>query len=266
MRDNPSRLSAAIFTLFRPIASLLLRQGVNANTAIEILRTAFVRSAIDEFGKNGKPASISAAARITGLSRKSVSDLKDRSWKVKETHIAKEGSILAEWVHGEAYLDHLGRPRDLAIKPGPGTFSSLVKDATGEDSYLLYLDRLCEVGCVQSNEDETVRMIRREFRIDKDLSLLLSGALAMLAKSIAYNWTRPPGEGYCIRLAHSGSIDPTKVMALRRMSRDKIVNFVEEIDDVLLSSETEALENSEESDIGVIGVGAYYYEFENDSD
>ena len=264
MRDNPSRLSAALFTLFRPIASLLLRQGMSAHTAVEILRASFVRSAVDEFGKNEKPASISAAARITGLSRKVVSDLKDRSWKAEETQVSEEGMILAEWVHGEAYVDHQGRPRDLAVEPGPGSFGSLVKEVTGEDSHLRFLDTLRAAGCVQINEDATVSIMRREFSIANDLSRQLSGGLAAYAKTMAYNWKRLRSDRFCQRVAHSGSIDPTKVPALRRMSRDRIVSLLEEIDDVLVSAEIDGQESSEEPGTSVIGVGAFYFEVKND--
>jgi hypothetical protein len=201
---------------------------------------------------------------MTGLSRKAVSDLKDRSWKAEETLFSEESLILAEWVHDEAYLDHQGSPRDLAIGSGPGSFGSLVKDATGEDSHLRYLEKLCEVGCVQVNEDETVRMINRSFVIRNDLSRLLSGALAPLAKTIAHNWVRTDGGGLSQRVAFSASVDPIKAPALRRMSQARILNFIEEMDDVLANSEFDSPEIGEASDTGVFGVGAYYFEIEND--
>ena len=192
--------------------------------------------------------------------------MKDRCWKAKKTQFSIESSILATWAHGEPYLDHQGRPRDLAIEPGPGSFGSLVKEVTGEDSYLQYLDELCESDSVEVNENDTVSLIKRVFFIDKDLSRQLSATLAPLAKTLAYNWTRSRGDGFCSRVAHSGCIDPTKVPALRRMSQDKIISFLEDIDDVLVSSEADNPESIETSDTGVIGVGAYYFEIENDSD
>ena len=51
MSKPPRRLAAALLACFEPIASLLLRQGIDAKSAIELLKEAYDRVAVKEHGK-----------------------------------------------------------------------------------------------------------------------------------------------------------------------------------------------------------------------
>ena len=63
-------LLRAIRRILRPIARILLRNGVTANVFQEMSRKVFVDVAFEEFSISGKPQTLARVSVITGLNRK----------------------------------------------------------------------------------------------------------------------------------------------------------------------------------------------------
>lgn len=262
-------LQAALRSVFDPLARLLLRSGIGVRPIISILKQSFVDAAISEHGVNGKPASISKASEITGLTRKEVRDIRDQlGHDSRKIDLEPEGEshILAFWHSNTNFLDERGNPRTLQFGPGAGTFVDLVDRSTGNKSYSRVLERLVARRCVKQHSDGRLSMLRRDWVITSDVPRLLED-LGYCANTVNKNWSITLDEGLCQRTAYSSRIDPKDLVVCRRNLRARITSFIEEIDDQLTSAEIQEghpdydschLENSK------IGVSAFYFEIEKD--
>ena len=262
------RLTAALFSVFKPLANLLLNNEVGARIVIEYMKLAFVQTAYAEFGQGGKPASISAISKMTGLSRKEIRRLLEKEVDCasnSELYGATEANILGRWVAHQDYLDENGRPRTLEFGPGPGTFSNLVSESVGDLSPLRYLSRLSEQQCVVVHDDGKISLDRRDWLIDSDLAMLIGDGIGTIAQTISRNHIGKRESRLCQRIAYSANIEPAKVDIMRRIGRERIESFVEEIDDYFIGFEAEnptAFYDKDGKELVRIGVGAYYFEVE----
>ena len=267
---NPltSRLRTGLSFVLRPIARLMLHQGIGARPIIELLKFVMVDIATAEFGKPGKTASISAVSRLTGLSRKEVRRLRDKGdfdIDYEELSRPDRSYILSHWYKQDRFLDKNGQPKELEIGPGPGTFTDLVLESTGGDAVEKHLNRLLEENCVSLTADNKVCIERREWTIADDLPKLFGEAMGSLANTIDKNWRRDPVDSLCQRTVYTSIVDPDKVGIFRRVARDRISSFTEEIDDLLVSVESDSGEpfyDTDGQELLRLGVGAFYFEIE----
>ncbi len=268
MPQPNEKLVSAIYAVFVPLASMLLRYGLTAAPVINLLRTAFADAAHRELGKSGKPASINRVAQLTGFSRKHVGSLLEQAGEIPPPHSLGapiESAILTTWTSSERFVDELGQPRVLEIGPGPGTFTELVKIATGEDAVLKYLSRLSQAESVSVLEDERIRMVQRNFTVLDDLPRMIALMLVPAITTISRNWGAEPEARHCIRVTHSNRVDPAKVGILRRVSKERITRFLEDMDDLICTTEAESGTHHTGADgdaLVHLGVGAYYFELE----
>ena len=72
---SSARLSPALTKLLPPLVRILLRNGMAARTFHELVKSTYVAVARDEFGIDGRKATISRIAILTGLTRKEVQSL-----------------------------------------------------------------------------------------------------------------------------------------------------------------------------------------------
>lgn len=266
MATSQSRMRSAILGVFVPLARMMLSFGLDARDALDLIKIAFVKAAQVECGEDDRPASISKIARRTRLTRQVVSGIVHDPAAVPDSEFLSfplEGSILAAWYSLDAYLDDQGRPKPLEVGPGPGTFADLVATVAPGESHLRILDSLIKASCVEKDNEHRVKALRRDHLISHDLPRVISVGLKPLAETMVHNWHSPPGSSLCQRVAHTRSIDPAKLGHVRRISRSRIVRFLEEFDDVLSRSKLDRDDN--DSDAGLedsvrIGIGAYYFE------
>lgn len=268
MREDNKRLLAAVRAVFVPLASLLIRHGVNVAAVVEQLKIAFVEAARKEHGRVDKPTSINRISQLTGLGRKHVTDLLKMSSEtvlVDELISPDEATILSTWSNSAKYLDEVGQPRALELGPGPGTFDALVKQVSGEESSEMYLNRMLQAGSIATQGDDRVMMMQRHFRIADDLPRVLAVGLVPLATTLSKNWGGEPGQGLCQQVSHSTRIDPGKAGTIRRISRERITSFMQDVDDLLTNIESDddaPLINADGNEIAQLGIGAYYFEIE----
>lgn len=270
MHNSKNRLLSALKAVFVPLASLVVRQGFTAGPVVEQLKIAFVEAARKEHGRAGKPASVNRISQVTGLGRKQVSELLRRSSEAiprEDMLLTVEATILSKWWTMPEYLNELGQPIVLEMGPGLGSFADLVTKATGSDSVLPYLGKLKAGGSIEILEDGRIKAIKREHRLEQDLARIICIGLASLAETISRNWRGHATENFCQRTAHTRSIKSSKVPAMRRISRERIHDLVENIDDMisgLESDDEEPIINPEGRKLLEVGVGAYYFEIEKD--
>lgn len=268
MKSPGPRMTAALMSVFKPLVHLLMMQGIGIRPVIELLKKAAVDAAEENFGRNGKPASISMTSAKTGLTRREVRRLKDVELDCpsnSEFYGAAEADILSIWHAREEFLDSRGHPKTLEFGPGPGSFSDLVQKSVGDAAPLNYLTRLVEQDRVSVGPEDRVSLIRRDWMTADDLAKIIGGSLGPLALTMRKNWGAEPDDGLCQRTAYSVRMDPSKVDLFRRIARERIESFVEEIDDYFIGLETKESEpffDRHGTELVRVGIGAYYYEID----
>lgn len=268
VQHSKNRFLSALRAIFVPLASLAIRQGIASGPVVEQLKIAFVEAARKEHGRAGKPASVNRTSQLTGIGRKQVSELLRRSSEAiprNEMLISVEAEILSKWWTSPEYLNDRGLPIDLEMGPGPGSFTDLVRKVTGSDSAQMYLGNLTACGSVGILEDGQIQAIRRDHPLGPDLARIICAGPASLTETISKNWGAPAKESFIQGVAHTNSIDSLKVSALRQISRKRVTDLLENIDDIISSFEQdddEPIINPEGKELLEVGVGAYYFEIE----
>lgn len=149
-KANP--LHQALSRILRPLARLLLRNGIPYGEFAELLKRAYVEAALEDFTDGRRRPTDSRAAVMTGLTRKEVKRQREiltgEDAGAREVlHTNRASRVVSGWVHDAVFQTRDGEPAMLAFD-GPGSFSELVKRYSGDMPPRAVLDELLRVGVV----------------------------------------------------------------------------------------------------------------------
>ena len=110
-KSNP--LHQALFRILRPMARLLLRNGVPFGEFSELVKRAYVEAALEDFSDGRRKPTDSRAAVMTGLTRKEVRKQREilagqSPVSERTSHANRASRVVSGWVHDGflcAYLD-----------------------------------------------------------------------------------------------------------------------------------------------------------------
>lgn len=262
----------AFLLVMRPIVRILLRYGIGYREFVEVAKTAYVGVASSDFGLRGRPTNISRVAVMTGLTRKEVKRVRDKiasgdnSISVKTTPLA---DVLHHWHAQPEYTDSSGRPRKLHFSGVEHSFADLVKAYGGDVPPGAMRTEMKRVGVIEEDEAGSLRVVTRILRPDSDhqrlITILIHGAYAFLS-NIAHNTDSASSEDkWASRIAFTTAIKTSDTGQLRRITKDRIADFAESIDDIFITYEA-LHEESEKPEAGdAVAVGVFYFE-EQDED
>lgn len=150
--NNANPLHQALSRILRPLARLLLRNGIPYGEFAELLKRAYVEAALEDFPDGRRRPTDSRAAVMTGLTRKEVK--RQREILTGEDagardvlHTNRASRVVSGWVHDAVFQTRDGEAAMLAFD-GPGSFSELVKRYSGDMPPRAVLDELLRVGVV----------------------------------------------------------------------------------------------------------------------
>lgn len=189
-------LHRALYRLLRPLARLMLRNGVSFGEFSELARRAYVQSALEDFTDQKHKPTDSRAAVLTGLTRKEVKRQREilaGEQDDRASHKSHRASrVVSGWVHDEAFQNELGEPASLD-QEGPFSFAELVRRYSGDMTPRAVLDELLRVGMVtQEQSDGKIRLIRKAYvpAGDSEEMLQIFGEdVADLIRTIDHNLT-----------------------------------------------------------------------------
>jgi hypothetical protein len=224
---------------------------------------AFVRVAGEEFGIRGRRTNISRIAAMTGIPRKDVSRIRQES---DEYHVdfrielSPLGDILHRWSTHPEFLKSSGAPRNLSVSEGEPSFSTLVKQCVGDVPAGAIKVELIRSGAVIVDENGDLVLNRRHVVPEQSLDKLVSSmsfGLRSLAETIAFNCNPDrTGVGRIERLVQTIQLDEEARQHLRTLLREKIVEYTEEMDNIMSGHEPP----SRNTNLARVGVGIYYFE------
>lgn len=257
----------AFLLVMRPVVRILLRYGIGYREFVEVTKTAFVDVASSDFGLRGRPTNISRVAVMTGLTRKEVKRLRDKiasgdsKISVKTTPLS---DVLHQWHAQGDFTDKSGAPLTLPFSGDKGSFSDLVKRFGGDIPAGAMRTEMKRVGAVTEDQEGNLTLTRRVFTSgsnhDKLLTLLVHGAYALLS-NIAHNTdASTESTAWAHRIAYTKSLPQGDSGQLRRITRDRISEFAESIDDVFMAYEALHEGDTRDEESSAIAVGVFYFE------
>ncbi len=143
-------LNQALYRILRPLARLLLRNGIPFSEFADLVKRAYVEAALEDFDDGRRKPTDSRAAVMTGLTRKEVK--RQREILVGQStgeapHTNRASRVVSGWVHDAAFQTNGGEPAILSFD-GEFGFSDLVKRYSGDMPPRAVLDELLRVGVV----------------------------------------------------------------------------------------------------------------------
>ncbi len=167
---DKSPLPRAIEVLLEPIARMLVRQGIGGNSAVEIIKRAYVSATVNVLKERGQPITAARLRIFTGFPEREVERLRGQLQSappVEPSTLDQVTRLLTTWHLDDRYsLQFGGTPRELKIGGARDeyTFASLAKECAPSLNPTELLKELVDLGAAQLSEDnKRVRPLARAY-------------------------------------------------------------------------------------------------------
>ncbi len=255
---------AALRLLFRPVARIMLRAGLNWRELADVCKATYVEVATEDFGIRGRPTNISRVAILTGLTRKEVRRLRDLLEEASPESFSRMNHatrVLSGWHQDEEFLTTDGGPASLRPNGDGGSFEALCHKYSGDVPATTMLKELKHVGAVVEEEDGRLTVTMRTYMptmMDPERMLSSGSVLEDMGYTVAYNLNRLETDpGRFERRATNTRMPAKAVPAFRQFIENEGQAFLERVDAWL--SEHETKDGNDSSSIR-LGLGAYWIE------
>jgi hypothetical protein len=213
--DKARRASGrdALRNAFSDLALLLIDQGITAAEMHSVLAEAFIRSAVQRSKmKNGR-VNQSRVAIMTGLTRTEVRRQLDLTAKIPsmtELHGARR--LLNGWSRDPEFCTSEGKPRELRLSGGYGSFQSLARRYSGDIPAKATLDELQRLdaavvarGIIQMKPESDAQS-RRRAKVLTQVAAQFSDVLQGLGYPIALSPTIVLSDSVSVDVADSAAL------------------------------------------------------------
>ena len=262
-----SQILIALLIALRPLARVLLREGIGHREFNEVSKAAFVDVATKDYGLRGRPTNISRVAVMTGLTRKEVRRIRDKNESgenIGGTRGTPMGVLLHQWYTEPDFLNPDGTPLDLPFDGSNNSFSELVRRFGGDIPPGAMRTELVRIGVVEELINGRLRPLKRNVsknemhdRLIDGLTVVIYPALVALANNTDNESSSPT---WVMRTASTSRVRENDVPRVRRIGSDRLTDFVESIDDLFVAYETLHDDDLTESSDKSVGVGVFYFE------
>lgn len=257
-------LSKASLKLLTPLARVLLRNGVSYGEFAEWAKRAFVQVAHTEFGTGERKSSVSRISALTGLTRKEakrVLELDGNGDHAANERYNRATRVITGWLNDDRYATKDGRPQTLPIEGDRPSFTSLVRDYSGDIPARAMLEVLASAQVIVQHGD-TVELVKRAYVPGNDpidMLHILGTDGAELISTIDYNLTSPPQLRRFQRKVSNIAVEPAYLAEFKKVSSEKAQRLLEELD-TWLSEHEAAKDGSSQQQSTYVSVGIYYYD------
>lgn len=256
----------SLLVALRPLIRALLRAGIGHREFAEISKSAFVDIASKDYGLRGRPTNISRIAVMTGLTRKEVRRLRDKSESGDDAVVNRPtpmAAILHRWFTEPDFLTAEGKPREIEYEDGEKSFSDLVKRYGGDIPAGAMRTELKRINAIVETEQGKLRAIKRNVSgldVHERLITGLGKVLYPATLALEHNTADGGGDTWVMRTAATKHVRDADAARLRRISSDRLGEFVESVDDLFAAYETLYEGDPENNSERAIGVGVFYFE------
>lgn len=256
-------LASVTLRILKPLANILLRNGVSYAFFAETAKRAFIEAAENEYEAEKKKHTISSISTITGLTRKEVSRIKNQPETVliddDNPLVNRAARVISGWLNNKAYQDKKGSPATLALEGEKNSFADLVKNYSGDMTVKSILDELIRIGTVDVTEKKQVKLLKHAYipKHDNNKKLEILGQdVAGLINSINHNLICEPENLLFQRKSTYKHIPTEKVETLKKELFTQAQLSLENIDQTLCHYNN----NDTNEDTQQVSMGIYYFE------
>lgn len=264
MSDSKEPATVALRLLFRPVARIMLRAGVNWRELADVCKATYVEVATEDFGIRGRPTNISRVAILTGLTRREVRRLRTLLQEEEPEVFSRMNyatRVLAGWHQDKDFLDADGNPVPLSPTGEGHSFAALCGKYSGDVAATTMLKELKHVGAVEEGTDGRLIVKMRYYMptmMDPERMLSSGSVLEDMGYTVAYNLHRsdtdPPRFE---RRATNTQVPASAVPAFREFIAQEGQAFLEHVDAWLTEHE---IKDGDDEDGIRLGLGAYWIE------
>ena len=148
--------------------------------------------------------------------------------------------VLWGWFESPEYTDSEGKPRVLLFEGPAPSFTSLVRDFSGDIYPRIILDELLQVGAVRALKDGSLRAMTRRYTLggaDPAAIEQLGQSARDLFSTLEHNISTPTESRLYDDTAVSVSFDRAALPLFRRLLRQRGAAFLEDIEGWILEHE-----------------------------
>ncbi len=254
-------LHSSATKILRPLARILLRNGVSCKDFEELVRKAYVDEAFTLGKEKQAKTTVSSVSAQTGLSRKEVKRLKELNINEQTANKQKYNRatrVISGWVNDPLFLTSQGEPKPLELGTNTlNSFNHLVKLYSGDITPKAMLDLLLEAECIQI-KDHTVHLIKQAYLPGNDsteVAFILGNDANELIQTIGHNMSHEGEHKRFQRKVSTTRLSKHAKEAFKQLSAQHAQALLEELDAWLLEHEAETTEESQ-----YVSLGIYYYE------
>ena len=259
-------LASATLRILSPLIRILLRNGVPFKSFADLARWAYVDVAFRNFGIKGRKQSTSRVSILTGLSRKEVSRL--RKMEVLQDiatleKYSRAARVISGWISDRRFTDKSGQPVALPFKKGEASFSDLVKNYSGDVPSRAGLDELLQVGLVEVEKKDRIRLLTRAYvpRGDEPQMLSILGTdVSHLITTIDHNITDKGTDPFFQRKVSYDNVPEEALPELRELSAEQGQQLLEKLNKSFYKQDRDVNPSVKGSGRYQVGVGIYYFE------
>lgn len=172
--DSQTTIVSAVSYILRPLIRLLLANGISFQAFSNLVKSAYVKVADEEFRLDSKPQTDSRISLLTGIQRREVNRL--RTEKVAEINLSQHASmsalLLTIWSGSSEYSDEQGLPIPLPRLSNKGenrSFESLVQSVSKDFRARVVLDEWLRQGMVTLDNNDNVHLVADAFAQPQDI-------------------------------------------------------------------------------------------------
>ena len=261
-----SAVLSACYAFLRPIARLLIKNGISYREFAEISKSAFVEVASEDYGIRGRKTNMSRVAVMTGLSRKEIKKVRESiSGKTHRipSRTRRPELVLTIWHTHPEFQDSHGQPKTLPFQGSDACFRSLVARAGGDIPPMAMLNELLRAGSVVK-EGSNLRVVSRSYipePHDPLRILFAGGALRDLASTIVHNLESEDSEmRFVERRVYSDRLAMSQRSRFKKLARDKSELLLQDLHTWLSERESNTPQVDGEGITRRIGVGVYFFD------
>ncbi len=262
MEDAQTTTLKALRLLFRPVARILLKAGVNWKELVEVCKATYVEVATQDFGIRGRPTNVSRVAILTGFSRREVRRLRDLLEQEDPAEFGRMNHatrVLSGWFNDVEFLDESCEPKPLAVSGANPSFESLCSRYSGDVPATTMLKELRHVGAIAEQDDGRLVAMTRYYMpvlTDPDQVLRSGSVLEDVGGTVSYNLHRDAQDPSRFeRRATNTLIPASAIPEFRDFVEQEGQAFLERVDQWLTDHE-----DSQARDGVRLGLGTYWIE------
>ncbi|MCH7834122.1 MAG: hypothetical protein IH911_03480 [Proteobacteria bacterium] len=264
MKDIKQDMLAAYRMIFRPIAKILLRAGVNWKELVEVGKATYVEVASADFGIRGRPTNGSRVAILTGFTRREVRRLRSLLSEEDTTAFDRMNHatrVLSGWYMDPQFCDGNGKPRGLPVAGADVSFETLCRRYASDVPATTMLKELKNVGAVHEDGAGLLLVKTRYYmpvQMDSEQILRSGGVLADIGGTVAHNLHRKADQPTRFeRRATSTRMPAEALPQFREFLEQEGQAFLERVDEWLIEHE---LDDDDPRECIRLGLGAYWIE------